>query len=110
MIVTLEQAKDHLRVTHDSDDNDITLKIHGASAAIINYLKSSADSFLDSSGEVVLDSSALPVVPFVVIQATLLMVGWMYNFREGEDKAFVPGYLPAPIISLLFPLRDPALS
>jgi len=112
MIVTLDQAKAHLRVTHDGDDEDITLKVHAASGAVINYLKSAADVFLDTSGEVLGMSDSPPVsaAPKVVQQATLLLLGWMFSFREGDADTFTPGYLPAPIVSLLYPLRDPALS
>lgn len=114
MLVTLEQAKAHLRVTHTADDDDIILKTEAASAAIINYLKPAVtDAFLDTAGDPIMTGDSPPVstVPRIAQQATLLMLGWMFCYREGDDeKAFIPGYLPAPIISLLYPLRDPTLS
>lgn len=115
MLVTLEAAKAHLRVTHDLENEDITLKIHAASAAVINYLKDTADLFLDSSGEVLMtaDSPPVPDVPFVVAQATLLTLGWMFKNREGDVGVggvnYTLGYLPLAVTSLLYPLRDPAL-
>ena len=39
MLVRLQEASDHLRRDTTDDDNDLTLKIKAASAAIINYLK-----------------------------------------------------------------------
>jgi len=119
MIVTLEQAKAHLRVSHDSDDEDITLKIHAASGAIISYLKSAADVFLDTTGEVLGMSDSPPVssAPYVVQQATLLLVGDFFKDREPstEEVALTQfghgyGYLPRAVVALLYPLRDPALS
>jgi hypothetical protein len=114
MIVTLPQAKKHLRVTHTLDDADITLKIHAASGAVINYLKSSASAWIDSSGQVIEDSSGVLLVPQEVQEATLVLLGWMYSYREGEtgetNPAFQTGYLPPPVTALLYPLRDPALA
>lgn len=112
MLVTLDQAKAHLRVTHSSDDADIELKVEAASGAVLNYLKSAADAFLDSSGEPIMTTDSPPVstVPREVQQATLLMLGWMFNFREGEGQGMTPGYLPVAVVSLLYPLRDPALA
>lgn len=112
MLVTLEQARQHLRSDSVDDDLDLTEKIMGASNAVLNYLKSGADAFLDSSGEVITDSSGDPVgVPYAVRAATLLMVGYLYRYRdENESGEFERGYLPAPVTALLYPLRDPALA
>jgi hypothetical protein len=116
MLVSLVQAKRHLRVTHTADDPDITLKIHAASGAVINYLKSSAYQWVDSSGAVLEDSNGV-LVPHEVQEATLVLLGWMFSYREGETgesnpafQAFEQGYLPPPVIALLYPLRDPALA
>lgn len=117
MLVTLEQAKQHLRVKHASDDADIELKVHAASAAVIEYLKEAgADSFLDSSGEVLMsdDSPPVPLTPPCVQQATLLLVGEFFKNREPTPDDAVPaqfgyGYLPRAVVALLYPLRDPTL-
>lgn len=112
-LVTLAQAKAHLYVTHSSDDSLITDYLMAASEAVIAYLKEAgAATFLDSSGEVVMTTDSPPesTVPRVVQQATLIMVGWFYNNREGENDKMTPGYLPAPVVSLLYPLRTPTLA
>jgi hypothetical protein len=112
MLVTLDQGKSHLRVDFEDEDNDITLKIHAASGAVLNYLKSGANIFLDSNGDLEFDSNEEPVgVPFEVKAATLLMLGFLYKDRdENADGAFQQGYLPMPVTALLFPLRDPAIA
>lgn len=112
MLVSLEQGKRHLRVILDDPDEnaDIELKIKGASQAVLDYLKSRADEFLDSAGEVEVDSENEPVgIPENVQAATLLMLGYLYKDRDNNaDSAYQQGYLPAPVTALLYPRRDPA--
>lgn len=112
MLVSLEQGKRHLRVIiDDAEENaDIELKILGASAAVLKYLKSRADEFLDSSGMVEVNSDNEPVgIPYNVQAAVLLMLGYLYKDRDtNADKAYEQGYLPAPVTALLYPDRDPA--
>jgi hypothetical protein len=109
MLVTLQQAKDHLRRPASSADNsDLTLKIHAASAVVLNYLEEGA-TFLDSAGDLPVDSNGDALdVPYEVQAATLLMVGELYMNRGGsENKTFSDSDLPAPVKSLLYPLRVP---
>lgn len=115
-LVTLEQAKAHLQMDHDLDDTTIQLMLEAASEAVINHLKSGADVFLDSSGEVLqtTDSPPEPDVPKVVQQATLLLLGDFYKNREPAADDPVPaqfgfGFLPRAVTALLYSLRDPAL-
>lgn len=108
-LVTLAEAKGHLRIVDSDGDADLTLKIRAASGAVLNYLKSGADVFLDSSGQTIPDSSGDPVVPDVVKLATLYLIGTYDRDRDGGDAPAVePGYPPAPVVALLYPLRDPA--
>lgn len=121
--VTLDQAKAHLRIDNDADDNDLLLKIQGASGAVMNYLKagfpyeaeidSNGDYILDSNGDriPVLDSAGDPVVLPEVVSATLLMLGYLYKDRDADSEgAYALGYLPKAVMALLYPLRDPALA
>jgi hypothetical protein len=43
-LVTLVQAKEHLRITSDDADNDIMLKLTQAEAIILEYLDTRADA------------------------------------------------------------------
>lgn len=103
MIVTLQEARDHLRSDTDADDADLTIKIMAASAAVLTYLK-------------VADESSIPAAATdVAKQATLLLVGEFYARREGEQMGapgpeFGYGYLPRPVVALLYPHRDPSIA
>lgn len=121
MLVTLEQASDHLRRDTTDDNADLTLKIMAASNAVINYLKSASPYELerDSSGDIIYDSSGKPVPvedssgnPVVLPEvelATLYLIGVYYKDRDGETmKEWQHGYLPFPVTSILYPLRKPA--
>lgn len=112
ILVTLAEAKRHLRIIDDADDPDLELRILAASEAVRNYLKDGVDAFTDSNGDLILDSAGDPVgVPFVVKAATLLMLGYLYKDRdENADDAYEQGFLPKPVTALLYPLRDPALA
>jgi hypothetical protein len=117
MLVTLEDAKAHLRIDTDDDDPDLVLKVHAASGAVLNYMKSSSvyEPDRDEAGNVMTDAGGKAVytdeIKFEVRAAVLLMLGFLYKNRdEDADDAFAPGYLPRPVTALLYPLRDPALA
>jgi len=88
-LVSLVQASAHLRIDNTDDDNDLTLKISAASNAVINYLgaeKSAEIISFDSAGEVVFDSNDEPVgVPEEIQACVLIILGMLYNDRDGED-------------------------
>ena len=67
-LVTLDQAKLHLRVDHDEDDDSIDAFIYAASQAVLNYLGDAQYDFVDTSGELIEDSSGT-MIPHVVTQA-----------------------------------------
>lgn len=117
MLVTLQQARDHLRSDTNADDADLTLKIHGASGAVLNYLKGANRLVqeVDGDGVPVVDADGLPVyteeVLFEVQAAVLLLLGYLYKDRDNDkDHEYEQGFLPRPVTALLYPLRDPALA
>ena len=124
-LITLEQAKDHLRQSHiDDDDTQILEFIEVASNAIALYMKRYMDAYLMTNGEAppILDGSGQVVdydVPPVMKGACKIYVGELFKNREAEQDGEIGGvlgiphgygYLPRPVVALLFPLRDPALA
>ncbi|WP_412063984.1 head-tail connector protein [Rhizobium sp. SYY.PMSO] len=105
--VSLETVKMRLKIDFADDDALLDGLIDAATDAVINYLKSAAEQYLDSGGSV---PSGIDIPP-VIQTATVMMVGYLYrNPDQDPDRDFDPGYLPGPVISLLYPLRDPALA
>lgn len=106
-LVTLQQAKEHLRVDHDFDDKDIELKISGASSAIISYLKAGAKSFLNETKDTVIEDK----VPDEIKIATLLLIGMLYKDRDGENmEKWLHGHLPFQVTALIYHLRVPTMA
>ena len=109
MLVTLDEASDHLRRDTTDDDDDLTLKIMAASQAVQNYLKTTSPYELDSNDDVVTDSDGDPVVRFEVRAAVLMLVGELYRHRDGDGSNWGFGYLPLPVRAMLYPLRTPTM-
>lgn len=118
MLVTLQEASDHLRRDTSDDDLDLTAKIYAASAAVKNYIGDSTKLWevsTDEFGEDQLDSNGDPIyaedsngriLRFEVRAATLLMVAFLYRLRDdNQDEAYEQGYLPKPVTALLYPLK-----
>lgn len=96
-LVTLRQAKDHLRIDADGQDNDIMLKVLQASAIVQTYLKAQGDpTWTDLTA------------PGNVQAAVLLMLGHLYEHRG--DNLAPDGAVWDAVGRLLVGLRDPALA
>lgn len=96
-LVTLAEAKTHLRVTTDAQDADIQAKADQASAIVLDYLKGRADeAWTDAT------------VPRPVKAGVLLMLTHLYEHR-GDDPATDADLWDA-IGRLLVRFRDPALA
>lgn len=97
LLVTLAQAKTHLRITGATDDTDIQLKLDQAEAIILDYLKRPVPETWDDT-----------TVPGPVTAAILLMTARLFEHRgdlEDEDAM-----LWLAIERLLVRLRDPAIA
>lgn len=104
MIVSLEQVKEHLRIDHDAEDADLTLKIKAASRMILEYVKRSESDYDE-------DSDGILEVPYTMKMACLIMVGILYRDRDGtESDKWQQGFLPFSVTALIYNLRDPSLA
>jgi len=120
LLVTLDEAKSHLRVDHGFDDDDITLKIEAASAAVLEYIGDTQYLFLDTGGDDLdLEDTTADQVGLRARhrarQATLLLIGDWFANREPTasdtvDPRFGYGYLPRSVIALLYTMRDPTIA
>jgi len=96
-LVTLSEARKHVKVSDTDDDAELASKLAQAEAIITVYLKSQADSTWNET-----------TTPRPVQAAVLLMLGHLYEHRGddmGGDEA-----LWAAVGRLLVMYRDPALT
>lgn len=127
--VSIEDARDHLRIDSYADDLWLDLFITAVSAAVISWLKDEwrcYESAVDSNGEVIEDSNGdqTPavdengdqIVRPQVKAAVLVELGQQYRFRDGSGAAAAPshwghGYvLGAGATSLLASLRKSTIA
>lgn len=105
-LVTLDEAKEHLRVDHDADDSDIKLKIAGVSAIIIDYIKDGVKKIIDENGQPI-ESMELNRVKIAV----LLLLGILYKDRDSEFmNQWQLGFLPDSVTALIYSLRTPTVA
>ena len=99
MVVSLEEAKAHLRVQHDEENQLIEGLIQQAQTAAEDFCRVSFEPFLNSDGAAI-------ETPGPVKLAILLMVGYFYENREAEDGT---GFrtMRRAFLTLLYPYRDP---
>lgn len=117
MLVSLEQARQHLRSDTDADDADLVLKIEAASEAVMSYISDNhSAAFTDSAGQLYEDSQGIAIgVPRRVQSAALLTVAYLYRERDGKSEAGVDaqwgyGYtLPKSATMLLYSMRRPVV-
>lgn len=90
-LVTLQEAKNHLRILSEDEDNDIQLKVDAASDILLDYIKRPDAPWTESDA------------PPLVKAATLLMVKTLFEDAEADP-------INDSIIRILFRYRDPALA
>lgn len=106
-LVTVDQIKARLKFDHDADDDDLAQLALACSKLVLNYLKVSSD-FYESSNST---ESEPGTVPDEVQAATIYLVGVLLRDPSGSEMdKWKLGYLPMPVIAMLYPLRDPALA
>jgi uncharacterized phage protein (predicted DNA packaging) len=104
-LVTLEEAKLHLRIDEDYGDDDLMLKIKGGSAAILTYIQGSRDSVVTQSGELIAGEPLNRVKT-----ALLVLLGYLDRNRSGEEEEKLnQGELPFSVSMLIYDLRKPTI-
>lgn len=92
--LTLEQARMHLRVDPDADDDaDIQMAVDAAKAIVSDYLRRPVP-WVDAAGEAV-------SVPSSVVAAAQLILGELYENREAGASPLSSG-----VRFLLWPHRN----
>lgn len=97
LLITLEEAKDHLHITTAAHDADITAKLRQAQDVILDYLKHGADPAWTAE-----------TLPLPVRAGMLLVLTHLYEDR-GDDMARDEDLWLA-LGRLLARFRDPALA
>lgn len=103
-LVTLQQAKRHLRVLHDDENDDLKDKIQQASEIVVDYIQRPELTWTDASNGTPSDA------PMRVQAAVLLVLAGLWEHRgDGEqDYGQADGYLTKPVTALLHRLAKMA--
>jgi hypothetical protein len=101
MLITVDQAKLHLRIEDDDHDDQLEEIIEDASGIILDYLKVAETMWQTTSGEP-------DEVPRAVIAAVKLGVSALFENPEQDEKG--PLVLSQPVKDLLHRFRDPAMA
>ena len=112
MLVSLEKTKLRIRFDNDAADADIELAIQGASRLVMQYIGDKAEGFFDTSGDLVLDTAGVAQdIPEDIQNATMYLAGWMVRNPDSDpDKDWEPGYLPRPVMSMLYHYHVPTVA
>jgi hypothetical protein len=96
-LITLEQAKQQLRIDYDDQDADLIMKMEQASAIIVDYLKKPDHGWTAET------------VPPPVQAAILLVLTALWDDRDGSGDSdyLAPG---GAVARLLARTRDPAFA
>lgn len=105
--VTLEEAKNHLRVSGTDSDDDIGLKILQASAITCHRLKITDPAVPSAEDGIIASTWGSPLeIPTQVKAITLLVLGAIHEGRESE----VSNIISDGMKRLIEPYRDPTMA
>lgn len=106
-VITLQEAKDHLRVTSVADDGDINDKLSAATQVVIDYL-----TRRDTDWNAEMAEWTSTTIPASVRAAILVQLGELYRNRgdELDGRPAGPTSLSPTVTSLLMRYRDPGLA
>lgn len=100
-LVTLAQAKAHLKIAWNDEDDDISLKLTQAQDIVLDYLKKPDDEWTPSD------------VPGRVTSAILMVLTALYQADDNGAElleGLSGGDISNPVVGVLYRLRDPALA
>lgn len=104
-LVTLPQAKEHLRIDDDAGDEDLLLKIQAGSAVLLSYIQGSRDKVVDGDGKLIQGETLLRMQ-----ESLLRLLGYLDRNRNGEEEEKLQqGELPFSITMLIYDLRRPTI-
>jgi hypothetical protein len=109
-LITLDEAKAHLRVTTIQDDGDIQLKLLAATQVVIDYL-----TRRDTDWNAEMDAWTAETVPPSVRAAIFVQLGELYR-KRGDDPDTEPrpasggAFLSPTVTALLMRYRDPGVA
>lgn len=107
-LITLEQAKKHLKVVSDFEDADIKLKLSAASQIAVAYLDRSVYADQEELDAAVATGVAgdLPMLCTEMVRAGILLIlGDLYTNREDVVTGTISTQLPTGARACLRPLR-----
>ena len=108
-LVTLAQAKAHLRVTSDYEDSDIALKLSAATQMAVVYLDRDvfvSQQDLDAAVTAEALTKPCPMVATDMVRAgILLLLGDLYANSEDVVTGTITSQLPTGARACLQPLR-----
>ncbi len=112
-LVTLDQAKQHLKLSLDVDteDDDLQLKLLVAHEVVMDYLTQRLEDA--DEWETTVNAWTADTAPRRVIAAILVQFGDLYRNRGDDPEAnknVEMGTLCPDVVKLLYRLRDPAVS
>ena len=112
LIVTIQEARDWLKLDDGEPDAVISRALSAASRAVVRYLKWQAGSILIIDSPPNSPPDNLANVVDDVAMAVLILAGILLKERDGDPDGmfFDVGQLPKPVTALLYPMRDPTLA
>ena len=109
LIVTLDRAKKHLRVTSFAEDDDIYAKLESATAIVIDYIYRDDDDWVET-----ILAWTPSTVPRPIQAAVLVQLGELYRFRgddlPNESPQREHGFLSPAVTAYLHRFRDPSIA
>ncbi|WP_287919920.1 head-tail connector protein [Comamonas sp.] len=107
-LVTLIEAKAHLRVVHEFDDADIELKLRAAEEIAVEFLDRAVFPSVEALTSAVAAGTAGPepmVCNFMLRAGILLILGDLFANREDTVTGTIATQLPTGARQCLRPLR-----